>query len=223
MSRRALTLLGALLLAAACATALSAPTAEDRRTPAQRLADLYSSPIADPMRGRLYGKVAALLDAARQLPDRIELPETEAPAPDPEPQSPAEPDPVPEPTVAEQAATAEPAAAVKPGPEPEPPVPGEDWRVVSGEPVVADEDLAHAHFRAGFYRRAASLYGRLSKADPEDAHLMVMLALSERNAGDAAAARDVLDQLRSADEDPDTWAAWFDHMVELGTPEEESQ
>ena len=231
MTHRVLTPLAVLLLIATAATVAAAATdAEDQRSPAQRLTAMYNSPIADPMRGRLYGKVAELLKAARGLPGRIELPQVEEPQADQDaqlaavdPESPAdEPAPGLKPAAAPEPAAAVTPAAVAPQPEPAAPLPGEGWRIVSGEPVVGDEDLAHAHFRAGSYRRAASLYRRLSKADPTDAHLMLMLALSERNAGDAAAARDVLGQLRAADEEADTWAAWLDDIVDLGTLDEET-
>ncbi len=158
---------------------------------ADRLLAAERQPLVDPGAGRLYPSAAALLAAARGLPDQVELVH---------PAIPAEPEPA-------EAAPAQPAAPPQPAEKP--------WPQVVDRPVVDDETLAYARFLAGDYAGATALYARLHQQAPDDLYLTQMLFLSTRDAGDAQAAAPLLEELKAK---PDTrdWAEWVSSMLALG-------
>jgi tetratricopeptide (TPR) repeat protein len=163
--------------------------------------DAYYAPLADPSLGRLYEPSADLLAAGRDLPKAVDLGVVlqggEATAAQPEAQ-PAQP----------------PAA----------PVELPKWLAVLDHAVVGDEELAHAHFVAGSFPEAAALYRKLRQQSPDDAHLLVMLLLSERNAGNADEARKLLAEVQQRGGEAAKWAEWLGEMMKLNeTPTKEAK
>jgi len=177
------------------------PSAEEQSP----LASLHS-PLEDPQAGRLYPLAADLLRAARDLPEEIDLGQfirAEGPAAGPPP----------EPEAAESVAQVpQPAEA-----------PAEGWVSVSELPIIDEEHLAYAYFRAGLYARAADAYRRLQASAPAEEHFRVMLMLSERNGGNEGEALKLLADLKSL-ERAKPWAEWIEHMQVLaGEPTEEGK
>jgi len=188
--RTALACAGALLC-----TALSSAFAQvepARPGPLARLMKAWHSPLADPGQGRLYEEAARLLDAVRTLPEAVDLTP---------PRAPASPPP--------EAAAAQPAPAAVPAPQ------GPAWVAVLDRPVVPKEDLAYACFRAGRFSEAAALYRSLLPDGSQDRHLLLMLMLSERNAGRQDEARRLWDELRKAAPDEAEWIDWLKDMTTL--------
>jgi len=145
-----------------------------------RALSAYYRELDDSDRGRLAPLTARLMTLGQRIPRAIELPRLQVV------------------TVAR--------AEAEPGRE-SPPIEvereGEAWEQVLGRPVVEQEKLAWVLYRAGSYARAADAYGPLHEADPENEHLTVMLALSERNAAGPerlARARKLLDSLPEGSE-----------------------
>jgi len=94
---------------------------------------------------------------------------------------------------------------------------------VSDLPVVDEEHLAYAYFRAGLYPQAAEAYRRLQASAPAEEHFRVMLMLSERNRGNEGEALKLLADLKSL-ERAKPWAEWIEHMQVLaGEPTEEGK
>lgn len=187
------TLVATLCLAAAAAAAAGAPEGEQVRRPARNVLPRYHEPLEDSDAGRLYEPVARLLETARRLPERIELPEPELPP-------------------ARQVEEEEP-----PDDLPLDELPDRQWAAVVDRPVVELEELAFVHFMAGRYADAARLYEHLHESDSGDRHVAVMLLLSLRNAGREEETRELLGQLR-ADATAAEWAAWMEQMREMGLP-----
>lgn len=163
------------------------------------------TPLSDGQSGRLYDAVGELLSAARALPPAIDLPVRPAPdePPPPEPRGDEEPEAPPQPVAA--------------------PPPGERWLTATERPVVPPEDLAHAHFLAGQCRQAAALYRALREERPDDRHLLLMLALCERNAGNAEGASALLAELEQAEDAAREWAEWLRAMSALNEEPTEEQ
>ncbi|KPK66164.1 MAG: hypothetical protein AMK73_00725 [Planctomycetes bacterium SM23_32] len=201
MNRARARVAAAVLLA--CVLAGAAPARAEREpTQLETLIEAYRRPLEDPHRGRLYEAVGELLRAARELPEAIDLGDVREAVPLPEP--------------APAADTEEPAAeeVVTPAPEPSQPGP-KPWRAVLDRPVVGDEEMAHALFLAGSFGEAAQIYRRLREEDPEDPHLLRMLLLSERNAGDMVATAALLAELKAKDPGAAEWADWLATMIAL--------
>jgi tetratricopeptide (TPR) repeat protein len=159
----------------------------------------YYAPLTDHHRGRLYEAATALLNAVRELPKAIDL------------------------------GVALPAAEAQPGPE-DAAGTGEDtaaplgfsqaaergkWLAVLDHPVVAEEDVAYALFLAGSFKDAAAAYRKLREGHADDRHYLIMLLLSESNAGNAAEARNLLAELAKKGDEPAKWAAWMTEMMKL--------
>jgi TolA-binding protein len=87
-------------------------------------------------------------------------------------------------------------------------------------PVVDDETLAHALYLSERYDKAAELYRRLHTESPDQTHLLLMLVLSERNAGNHARAAALLEELKSKS-GASEWAQWMEEMTALGCQEEQ--
>jgi len=85
---------------------------------------------------------------------------------------------------------------------------------VAERPIVDEEKLADAYFRAGMYARAADAYRRLRDGAPAEDHFGVMLMLSERNGGNEEEALKLLADLKSL-ETVKPWAEWIEHMQAL--------
>ena len=176
--------------------AVSGPAGRaEERPPAEEESPLASlhGPLEDTQAGRLYPLAADLLRAARDLPEKIDL---------------------------RQFIQAEgPAAQVLQPAE----VPAEGWVSVSELPIIDEEHLAYAYFRAGLYARAADAYRRLQASAPAEEHFRVMLMLSERNGGNEGEALKLLADLKSL-ERAKPWAEWIEHMQVLaGEPTEEGK
>jgi len=193
----------ALLAAAVVACGALGAAPEQASSLTARLRTARNAVLEDPGSGRLYPQAAALLQAARRMPDRIQLRLPPVPA-------------VPEPDVAE-------AQQVEPVPTPQPAgASRERWVAVASGPVVEQERLAYACFLAGDYGTAATLYGRLNEKEPDNVHFLLMLFLSVRNNGEAERAAE-LRKILAAKEDIHDWAEWVESMTRLGTtPEEET-
>jgi len=186
-------LLGALLAVGAVGAGEPAPP-----MPLDRLLRANFAPLADPQQGRLYEAATRLLEAGRALPDAIDLGIKPAAAAGRPP--------------GEQA-VAEPPAA--PSAEPEPAPRHEPWLALLEGPVVDEQELAYACFLAGSYVEAAGLYRDLRQRSPDDAHLLLMLLLSERNAGDALAVRGLMAELRKSGPEGAEWANWLTALTKL--------
>ncbi len=178
------------------ALACAAGAEEASPPPFERLDAARWQPLTDAQRGRLYEAASALLSAARSLPPKIDL--GVRPAVTPPPAGPPE---------------------EKPSRGPEHPAPagppGQRWLTACEQPIVGEEDLAHAHFRAGSFRQAAALYRELRQERPDDRHLLLMLLLCERNAGNAEATRELLAEVAKAGEGEAEWAEWLKAMSAL--------
>lgn len=164
----------------------------------------YYGPLTDAHRGRLYEATADLLNSGRELPDAIDLGVPRRPA---------------------AAAQAQPGApAEQPPAQPEPAAESQRprWVEVLNHPVVGEEDLAHAYFLAGSYAESAAAYRRLRERNPDDAHLLLMLLLSERNAGNAAEARSLLAELQKKGPEAAKWAEWLTAMMDLSEAKQEA-
>ena len=168
------------------------PTEERLRPATDRLIDTYYAALKDPQAGRLDPLVAKLLMIASALPKEIQLPVEPANGKDPGESPPQQNDATPDVAVP----------------------PHEEWRQVVPGPVVDDGKYAWVLYRAGSYAEAAAIYRRLLKADEKDEHALVMLALSERNAGNAAEARRLIDTL-SPGSPTGEWAEWMLAMADL--------
>ena len=179
-------------------SAAAAPAVPQAGRPEVKLQELlkdYYAPLSDPNQGRLLEAAAALLKAAREMPKSVDL------------------------GVRLPAGAAEAEAARSPAPgtplvrkraeEPK-------WVAILDHPVVDDEDLAYAHFLAGEYAAASALYGKLFERSPDDAHLLLMVLLAERNAGNVDKARKLLDEMRKKGDEPAKWADWLEAMTKLG-------
>ncbi|MHC4787675.1 MAG: hypothetical protein ACYS8K_00495 [Planctomycetota bacterium] len=178
--------------------------------PDSRLLNARWGPLSDRGRGRLYGAVAQLLRGASELPETIDLGIRRAPKEPAEREDPP-PEQVPQPDAGEQreaeAAPAEPAG----------------WVAVLDAPVVAEEKLAHAYFLARSYPQAAALYRRLREERPDEPHLLLMLLLSERNAGSGDQVEALLEELRAKGAENGEWAAWMKDMMELAEVPKEGE
>ncbi len=171
----------------------------DEEHPEDRLLRTFYGPLEDPRAGGLYEPAAALLNAARRLPKAVELvrPSAAEEAPEPLPQTQkAEPVEIPEPAQ-------------------------EQWGQVVDIPVVGEEDLARVCYFAGQWREAAAIYGRLVKEDPADLHLVTMLMLSERNAGNVQDAMTLAARL-GAESEGHAWSDWMFEMMDLAQDEGEA-
>ena len=82
--------------------------------------------------------------------------------------------------------------------------------------MAGAERLAGALFEARQFEQAAGLYRRLKDDAEGDTHLLLMLALCERNAGNDAEARRLLAELQAADQQTAEWAGWLTTMMDLG-------
>ncbi len=189
MMRRHVALMAGAALAL-LALAAGAQPPQEGMSLGERLLAAERKPLEDPDAGRLYPKAAALLAAARDLPESIELVR---------PAVPAEP---------------EPAKAAPPPPAPQQPA-EKPWSQVVNGPVVDTETLAYARFLAGDYAGAAALYAPLHEQAPDDLYLTQMLFLSARDAGDMKTAAPLLDELKAKPETKE-WADWVGSMLALG-------
>lgn len=187
-----------------CAAVLVGAESQDKALPAhghgsafEALLEAYYAPLADPRRGRLYEATAELLSAGRALPESMDLGFRLRPTPAGQGQ---------EATSAEQPAAAPQGSAAGQGPR---------WVEVLDHPVVGEEELAHAYFLARSYAEAADIYRLLHERNPEDTHLLLMLLLSERNAGNADEARRLLSELQKKGTEPAKWAEWMAEMMDL--------
>jgi hypothetical protein len=188
---------------AVTALACAARAEEDGPRPFDRLDAACWQPLSDAQSGRLYDAASVLLSAARSLPTKIDLGVRPA----------AEPPP-PEPPDAEDVSEApERIAPAEPG--------KQRWLTACERPVVSEEDLAHAHFRAGSFEQAAALYRQLRQERTEDPHLLLMLLLCERNAGNAEGAEELLAEVEEAGEGAAEWAEWLRAMSALNEQEDE--
>lgn len=204
MTRPALPIAALLLAACAAVSTVLADAGQERSAARDRLLEAYHSPPVDPSQGRLYDAVAALLNSARELPKTLQLRST----------PPAEAPPV-------EAEAAEPAADARPEAAPAEPPARAQWLTVLEEPVVSEEVLAHTHFLAGAFGEAAALYGHLREQNPEDEHVLLMLMLSERNAGNLEEAQALLAELRQKGAEAGEWADWMIEMINLGLDDTE--
>jgi hypothetical protein len=169
--------------------------------PRNRLFRAGHGAMVDAEQGRLYGALGGLMDAARDLPESIDLGLSPRPAKALE-VPPAEAAPVPEP----------------PAPEPVETLPVEHKECLSllDRPVVDDVDLAHAHFLAGSFEDAARLYRLLREQNPDDNHVLLMLTLCERNCGNAEQTQALLAEFGGSSADAGEWANWMIEMTNLG-------
>lgn len=142
-------------------------------------------------RGALYPTVIGLLEAARALPAEIMLFDyLEPPAP------------------------SRPGGATAGGENPEgagqtPEKDEKDDQVlVLDTPAVGQERLAYSFYLAGQYDDAARAYRSAYETARDDTHLLALLALSERNAGNLKTARQLFTELQKS-EDYAEWAAWM--------------
>lgn len=207
---RFLPIMGALFAAFATAHFACAQTAEDvvQANANEGFRWLYGYSLQDPHSGQLYGPSAALLNTLRDMPESIDLggkaaPEGRPDAVPPEPKEPAE-------AVAQQ-------------PPVEESVSQKGWVPVLDSQVVTDEELAHVYFMAGSYADAARLYRRLCEEAPGDVHLLLMLAVCERNAGSNEEARRLLAQIGNADAEALRWADWMTTMMQTSRDSEAPQ
>ncbi|MGD2174162.1 MAG: tetratricopeptide repeat protein [Candidatus Brocadiaceae bacterium] len=198
--RRFGTMIAPVLLTVLLAPALFARDDGTWTAPAERLQRACDAPLEDAGAGRLYEKAAELLNAARDLPERIELPE-------------------PRPAVPEDQAAEEEEAQEQPVEIPEPP--REQWVPVVEEPIAPPRELAWLYYMAGRYQQAGELYRRLHEKDPGDEHVLMMLLLSERNAGRIEEARELLSRTK-ADAPCRSWADWMFQMQQIGESQEEA-
>lgn len=185
---------GTLLMAAVAAVAFAAERPSGM--PYDRLLRVKYGALDDPHQGRLYEAAAGLLQAARGLPAQVDLgivPSRSAVQP-----------PVPEADEPKATPPAVPPVATARQP-----------RLLQGTPVVGKEELAYTLFQAGSYADAATLYRDLRAQQPDDAHLLVMLLLCERNAGNAAEAAVLLEECRKAGPEAAEWANWLAALTKL--------
>jgi Flp pilus assembly protein TadD len=82
--------------------------------------------------------------------------------------------------------------------------------------VVGEEKLAHAYYLAGSFQEAAALYRLLREKNPDDEHLLQMLVVSERNAGNVEEARALLDEFQRKGTESSEWGRWMVEMIDLG-------
>jgi tetratricopeptide (TPR) repeat protein len=189
-----------------CAALAGAEDAEEAAPPSlEAVRRQASSPLTDPGQGRLYGSVARMLNAVRALPPAIDLRLPKRPAGGQAP-----------PTEPQQEPETEQKPQVKPPVEEQ-----KGWIAVFGAPIADGGRLARALYMAGSYREAADLYSDLLEEEPEDEHLLVMLALSERNAGDRERAEELLAELAERETPAGQWAEWTLQMMSLSQPEDQ--
>jgi tetratricopeptide (TPR) repeat protein len=219
MTRACLVGLALLVLASAPAAAAEEGPAPAERagappTALDRFLEKYRQPLTDELQGRVYEAAGDLLRAARELPEAVDLGPVAPVAPLPLPAA-AEQE-------AEDAQEAADDSEPTPAPEPEPKLPErEPWRAVLDRPVVDDEELAHALFRAGNFEEAAAIYARLAEESPDDPHPLLMLLLCRRNAGDEEQTAILLQQARQKAPAAAEWTDWLGAMMTLAEAEPE--
>jgi len=208
--------IGALVLAGCLAVLAGAADAQEERCPAtdESFLHAYYYPPDDRNQGRLYPAAADLLNAARRMPDKIRLGGAASA------QKPAEARQTPrkEPGV-EQPSNETGGTHTETGPQ----SPGR-WVSVLNFPVVSEEKLAYAYYAARSYKEAANIYRRLRGQAPDDLHLLLMLALCERNVGNNEKAEELLSDVDQNNAEAQGWAGWMIRMMEIsGNGEEDAE
>lgn len=153
-------------------------------------------PPHDANAGELYEEAAALLDRARELPERIRLQTSLSGA--------GEPD--------------EPEAGEAEAPEPSP-----AWVQVVSRPVGSSERRAYVLVRAGHWTEGRRIYRELYARNPGDRHATVMLALCEYRCGDFKEARRLLGDVAKKETSLTPWLEWVESRVDSSTRGKEPQ